>query len=100
MRRASQDGLRPGNVPLFQPGQYREAVILCISMLTECRGAEWYGHIQRAVAASSIKLIYGKEATDQDVKTLNLYVERLTRSAKPGAHLVEIIPWMRHIPSW
>lgn len=105
MRRASHRTLRPEIAHLFQPGQYREALILSIRMLTESTNMGWHGHIQRAVAASTIKLVYGKTAvdseTDKDVKTLNKYVERLTRSATaPSTQLVNHFPWLDYIPSW
>ncbi|KAK0622811.1 cytochrome P450 [Immersiella caudata] len=107
MRRASQDGLRAGVVPLFQPALHREALTLAVHMVSDARAdrsTEWYGHIQRAVAASTIKMIYGKTAvhsdTDPDVRTLNIYLERLTRSATPGAYLVEILPFLQWFPAW
>lgn len=100
MRRASQDGLRPGVVPLYQPALYREAVALSVKMLTEPSKMEWYGHIQRAVAAGAIRMIYGRNS-EEDVATLNEYVKRLTRSAtSPAAHLVEVLPWLRVFPAW
>jgi len=107
MRRASQDGLRASVVPLFQPALYREALTLAVHVASDARvdrTTEWYRHIQRAVAASTIKMIYGKTAvhsdTDPDVRTLNEYIERLTRSATPGAYLVEILPFLQWFPAW
>ncbi|KAK1834410.1 cytochrome P450 2U1 [Podospora conica] len=105
MRRASQDGLRAGVVPSFQPALYREALTLAVHMLSDTRAdrsTEWYGHIQRAVAASTITMVYGKTAvhsdTDPDVRTLNVYLERLTRSATPGTYLVELLPFLQWFP--
>lgn len=104
MRRASQDGLRAGVVPMFQPALYREALALSVHMLKDSSKTEWYGHIQRSVAASTIRMIYGKGVvdgeTDEDVRSLNEYLERLTRSATLGAHLVEVFPWLQIFPKW
>ncbi|GAB1312365.1 hypothetical protein MFIFM68171_02575 [Madurella fahalii] len=100
MRRASHNGLRPSAVPLYHPALYREAVSLAMKMLTEPSRMEWYGHIQRAVAGGAIRMIYGR-SSDEDVKTLNEYVKRLTKSAtSPGAYLVELLPWLRFFPAW
>ena len=40
-----------------------------------------------------------KSEQDKNVKLINDFVQRLTRAAYPGAHLVEFFPWMRYIPS-
>lgn len=33
------------------------------------------------------------------IARINNFVERLVRAAYPGAHFVEIFPWMRYLPS-
>ena len=40
-----------------------------------------------------------KSGQDKHGKLINDFVQRLTRAAYPGAHLVEIFPWIRYIPS-
>ncbi len=40
-----------------------------------------------------------KSEQDRNVKLINDFVQRLTRAAYPGAHLVEFFPWMLYIPS-
>ena len=35
---------------------------------------------------------------DKTVAEINTFVERLSAAAAPGAHLVELLPWMIHIP--
>ncbi|KXX76226.1 Cytochrome P450 2U1 [Madurella mycetomatis] len=98
MRRASHNSLRPSAVPLYQHALYREAVSLSVKMLTEPSRMEWYGHIQRAVAGGAIRMIYGR-TSEEDVRTLNEYVKRLTKSAtSPGTYLVEVLPWLRMSP--
>ena len=99
MRRASQDGLRPGMVPLYHAALCREAISLSVGMLTDPSKTEWYGHIQRAVAGGAIRMIYGG-SSEEDVLTLGEYVKRLTKSAtSPMAHLVDALPWLRILPA-
>ena len=35
---------------------------------------------------------------DKTVTDINTFVERLSAAAAPGAHLVELLPWMIYIP--
>ena len=50
-----------------------------------------------------LSVVYGypRITSDQDqiVEDINDFSNRLTKAAAPGARLVEIFTWMRHVPS-
>ena len=35
---------------------------------------------------------------DQTLKRIHTFIGRLSKAAVPGAYLVELFPWMMHIP--
>jgi len=35
---------------------------------------------------------------DKTLKQIHDYIDRISEAATPGAHLVEVFPWMIHIP--
>jgi len=49
-----------------------------------------------------MKVAYGKDtptsATDQDVKKVRHAVDRVREVLRPGAYLVDLIPWLKYIP--
>ena len=101
MRKAAHEGLNKGVVKDFYEPQTKEALLLAAAGLAE--PAQWDKHLRRAAASMVLSVVYDqpviKSETDQNVKLINDFVQRLTRAAYPGAHLVEFFPWMRYIPS-
>ena len=103
MRKSVHDGLRAGTSQGFGPVQYREGILLTMNMLT--KPSDWYYHCQSAVASTIMTVIYGKppvntnkDASNASIERFHDFIHGLTRAAMPGANLVEIFPWMRHIP--
>jgi len=100
MRKAVHDGLRSGNSQGFGPVQYREGVLLATNMLA--KPSDWYFHCQNAVALTIMTVIYGRPPvsanSDASIEQFHDFIHGLTRAAMPGANLVEIFTWMRHIP--
>ena len=37
---------------------------------------------------------------DKNLKEIHAFLDRLSKAATPGAHLVEVFSWMIHIPDW
>ncbi|KAI9443308.1 cytochrome P450 [Lactarius indigo] len=101
MRKAAHEGLNKGVVKDFHGTQTKEALILASDGLSD--PTEWDKHLRRAAASMVLSVVYDqptiKPGQDHDVKLINDFVQRLTRAAYPGAHLVEFFPWMRYIPS-
>ena len=101
MRKAAHEGLNKGMVKAFQGTQIKEALILASDGLKN--PTEWDKHILRATASTVLTVVYDKPTIkpgqDHNVRLINDFVQRLTRAAYPGAHLVEFFPWMQYIPS-
>ncbi|KAH9065324.1 cytochrome P450 [Lactarius vividus] len=101
MRKAAHEGLNKGAAKDFHGTQIKEALILASDGLSN--PTEWDKHLRRAAASMVLSVVYDqptiKPGQDHNVKLINDFVQRLTRAAYPGAHLVEFFPWMRYIPS-
>jgi hypothetical protein len=101
MRKAAHEGLNKGVVKDFHEPQTKEALLLAAGGLAE--PGRWDNHLRRAAASMVLSVVYDqptiKSEQDKNVKLINDFVQRLTRAAYPGAHLVEFFPWMRYIPS-
>ena len=37
-------------------------------------------------------------ANDKNLKEIHAFLDRISKAATPGEHLVEVFPWMIHIP--
>jgi hypothetical protein len=101
MRKAAHEGLSRTIVESFKTPQLNEAILLTIGLLTE--PATWDNHLRRTAASMVMSVTYDTppivSERDPSVKAVNDFVARLTRAALPGAHFVEFLPWMMHIPS-
>ena len=71
-----------------------------MNMLT--KPSDWYLHCQNAVASTIMAVIYGKPPvkakSEATIEKFHDFIHQLTRAALPGANLVEIFTWMRHLP--
>lgn len=51
-----------------------------------------------------LRVIYGNRALasldNPLVQKINEFMERLSLHSRPGAHLVESMPWLLHLPDW
>jgi len=102
MRKAAREALnevvlKNDHHPFF----LREAVILAFGLIKDATNPN--NHIQRASSSAVVAMIYDKESLksteDPLIAWLHEFGCRFLRAAMPGAHLVEIFTWMRHIPS-
>ena len=99
-RRAIKDGYSKNSVKGFYDTQIKEAVLLASDMLAG--PARWDQHFRRAAASATLSVLYGyptlKSDQDHIVKAINDFTERLFTAAFMGAHLVQFLPWLRHLP--
>ncbi|KZV64301.1 cytochrome P450 [Peniophora sp. CONT] len=63
----------------------------------------WDDHLHRASGNSMLSCLYGEPPSynehDSRIGYINEFDEHLIRAITPGAHWVEMLPWLRHIPS-
>ncbi|KAM7218648.1 Cytochrome P450 [Rhypophila decipiens] len=100
MRKATQESLRLGAAQYNKATQYKDGVEMAVSMLTD--PVHWYGHCKQAVASTIMQVTYGtsppKWKYKENVIKFHEFVDGVTRAAMPGAHYVEVAPWMRYLP--
>jgi hypothetical protein len=81
----------------------RDAIELASSLITDPDSSSWSTHIHRTLASGLVSVIYDKEpfksTTDSAFKFIHDLSYRFMKAALPGAHFVEVLTWMRHIPS-
>ncbi|OCH87844.1 cytochrome P450 [Obba rivulosa] len=101
MRKAAHEGLNARVVWKYHSLQTREALLLTQGMLENAES--WDDQLRRASASMIMTIVYDwpvlKDVKDPLVTDVNDFVERLLKAAFPGAHLVEVFPWMKHLPS-
>jgi len=101
MRKATQESLRLGTAQYNKATQYKDGVDMTVSMLTD--PVHWYGHCKQAVASTIMQVTYGTSPPEwkykENVIKFHEFVDGVTRAAMPGAHYVEVAPWMRYLPS-
>ena len=101
MRKAAREVLNKGVMEKDHlPILLKEAVILASGLVAN--STSWIDHIRRATASAMVAMIYDKEplasTKDPAIAWLHGFIDRLTKAAMPGAHLVEFFTWMRYIP--
>ncbi|VDB91013.1 unnamed protein product [Peniophora sp. CBMAI 1063] len=100
MRKATHESLNKTAVEAFQPTQFVEAIALAQGLLKEPH--LWDDHLRRTAASMVMSVTYDTpmltSAEDPRVREVNDFTARLTRSAMPGAHLVEFLPWLMYVP--
>ncbi|KZV67271.1 cytochrome P450 [Peniophora sp. CONT] len=101
MRKAAHEALNKGAAKDFMEYQTSEALLLARGMLQS--SANWEKQMARATASMMMSCLYNESSIssedDPRIRDVIDFVRRLGRASLPGAHWVEVIPWMRYIPS-
>ncbi|KAH9066399.1 cytochrome P450 [Lactarius vividus] len=99
-RRAAHEGLTKLAVREYHPILRKEATILASAILDDQGALE--KHFQRFAASSIMSILYDyptlENNNDETLKRIHMYISRVSKAAAPGAYLVELLPWMMHIP--
>ncbi|KAI9444581.1 cytochrome P450 [Lactarius indigo] len=99
-RRAAHRGLTKAAVRGYHDVLRKEGILLTSALLADPGALE--KHFQRTTASATMSILYdyptlGAE-DDETVNEIKAYTERISKTAAPGAYLVEVFPWMLHIP--
>jgi hypothetical protein len=101
MRRAAHEGLHKSAAKAFNTIQMTEAILLANGILES--PDVWEKHMRRFTASLIMTAVYDTPAIhsleDESVQRINDHVMRVSLSILPGSHWVEVLPWMKHIPS-
>ncbi|THH18294.1 hypothetical protein EW146_g2667 [Bondarzewia mesenterica] len=100
LRKALHSQLQPKIVPTYEPLQRLNAKVLVHDILdnpeAHCE------HAKRFSASVILSLTYGKPSpshpADPDITLVNLCLLRFGLAVRPGAHIVEDMPWLKYLP--
>ncbi|KAG0695266.1 cytochrome P450 [Suillus ampliporus] len=100
MRRALHTHLQPKAAEAYQPLQMSHAKSTVLNILDD--PYNFLNHVKTFSATTIMKVAYGKNtptsATDPEVIELN-EISRISGEAiRPGAYLVDTIPWLKYLP--
>jgi hypothetical protein len=99
-RRAAHEGLTKSACRDYHTILQKEGVLLASGLLSNPSALE--RHFQRSAASASLSILYDYPTleTDDDktLKGMHAFIERMSVAAAPGTYLVELMPWMMHIP--
>ncbi|KAG1814247.1 cytochrome P450 [Suillus subaureus] len=100
MRRALHTHLQPKSAEAYQPLQMSHAKHMVLDILDD--PYNFQNHATTFAAATIMKITYGKttptSATDPEVREIHNLFESFRTALRPGAYLVESIPWLRYLP--
>ncbi|KAG0697279.1 cytochrome P450 [Suillus ampliporus] len=100
MRRALHSHLQPRAVEEYEPLQFSYAKNAVVDILEDPHNFQ--NHALTVTASTIMKIAYGKTtrtfATDPEVKDVRRRFTSLSKSLRPGAYLVDTIPWLKYIP--
>ncbi|KAI0051065.1 cytochrome P450 [Auriscalpium vulgare] len=101
MRRAAHESLTKTKVADYHEIQTKEAVLLASDILAKASARN--DHFRRSAASMIMSVVYDLPTIlsedDVNLKNIDSHIERLAKSSAPGAHFVELMPWMKNIPS-
>ncbi|TFY52513.1 hypothetical protein EVJ58_g9976 [Rhodofomes roseus] len=101
MRKAVQTELSPKNLPRFQGVQIKENGLMLGKLLEN--PADFMDHVRIMMAYSVFAVAYGyRPQSDNDELLLMIkkMMEDFAVFATPGNFLVDILPFLKHVPAW
>ncbi|VDC00549.1 unnamed protein product [Peniophora sp. CBMAI 1063] len=100
-RKAAHESMNKAAARSFNEYQREEALILARDAIQDSAG--WETHIRRSSASMLLRCLYDQSPVSSDhdtrLRQINDFTLRVTLATLPGAYWVDVLPWMRHIPS-
>ncbi|KAG1750423.1 cytochrome P450 [Suillus paluster] len=100
MRRALHTHLQPKAAGAYEPLQMSHVKNTVLDILDD--PDNFQNHVQTYGAMTIMKVAYGRNtptlATDPEVIELNELVKMAGAFVRPGAYLVDTIPWLKYLP--
>ncbi len=90
----------------YHPIQMKEATILVSSLLISSGNFKPDRHFKRLATSTIMSIVYDYPTIvseqDPSVKRIEKYIDRVSHAEATGTYLVDMFPWMKHIPegSW
>jgi hypothetical protein len=84
----------------YHPTFCKEALLLASSILENPNALD--KHIERSSASATMSILYDyptlEHEHDKTLMEIHEFIDRMSAASAPGAYLVELFPWMIHIP--
>ena len=84
----------------YYPTLQKEAILLASALLANPGARE--KHFKRATASATMSILYDyptlETENDKTLEEIHAFNDRGSEAAAPGAHFVEVFPWMMLIP--
>jgi hypothetical protein len=100
MRRAAHEALTKTVVQRYHPIQTKEATVLVSALLTNPKNRQ--KHFLRTGASTIMAILYDYPTLltehDKALEDVGRLIHRSSRALALGSFLVELFPWMMHIP--
>ncbi|KAG1727108.1 cytochrome P450 [Suillus lakei] len=100
MRRVLHTHLQPRAAEAYQPLQMSLAKNVVLDILED--PSNFQDHAAVYTATTMMKVAYGKNtptsATDPEIRSVRQRFEKLHITLRPGAYLVDSIPWLKYLP--
>jgi cytochrome P450 len=101
-RRTAHEALTKREMPNYHPTQMKEATILVSSLLTPSADLKQDKHFKRLAASAIMSVVYDYPTVvseqDHTIEIIEIYNDRVIHAMAMGSYLVDIFPWMNHIP--
>ena len=101
-RRAAHEGLRRNAARSYHTLLRKEGILLASALLASPRAQDLEKHFQRTAASATMSMLYDyptlETENDKTLSEIHAFIDRLSIAAVPGAYLVDVFPWMMHVP--
>jgi cytochrome P450 len=99
-RRAANEVFSKVAIRDYLPVISKEAILLASAILKTPEKLD--DHFKRNAASVIMSISYDyptlENEHDKSITEIHAFIDRLSAAAAPGAYLVELLPWMIHIP--
>lgn len=101
-RRAAHEGLMKNAARSYHTLFRKEGILLASALLASPRAQGLEKYFQRTTASATMSMLYDyptlETENDKTLSEIHAFNNRLSIAAVPGANLVDVFPWMMHIP--
>ena len=102
-RRAVHEGFNRSALSRFYPALFEDATRLAISLSQDPSSRLTYYQNYGCSTVLSVtydRPLHGKPEDEAMRLRIDTFVKKLTTAIAPGAHFVEVLPWMLSLPNW
>ena len=98
MRRGAHEGFNKSVAQNYHDIEATEAVLLALDILSAPEARD--KHYRRFAASVVMDVTYGFPPLDKNEEMLvDGFSDEMRRALTPGAHLVELVPWLEYLPA-